>query len=295
MVVNLLGGSAGTPGTPGQIVDVLPEELVPLRTDITQTLQPILGGGQQAGGPFVAGIGGAEQDLLNILTTQGAGQRVAGGAAQDILSQTISGQFLDPSTNPFLQSTIEAAQRPTLQAFQDIASPALRGAFTAAGQNITQGLGSSPFEQALNVERSRTQQNLADIATNIAGQNFQAERGRQQQATLGQPAFSQAELNRTITELQATALPRLIEDLGLERGLEQFNTQTQTILNALLLAIQATGQPPVVFQPIGGTAGQGADIGGLLTGGADVIGALGGIGGISSGVSDLVNWLGSFL
>ncbi len=277
MPIDILGGSAGTPGTPGQIVDVLPEELTGLRQSIADNLANtggLLAGGRQAEGPFVAGLGANEQALLDTIVAQAGVQGAAGGAAQDVLSQTIGGQFLDPSSNPFLQSTIEAAQRPTIQAFQDIASPALRGAFTAAGQNITQGLGSSPFEQALNVERSRSQQNLADIATNIAGQNFQAERGRQQQATLAQPAFSQQELNRTITELQASALPRLIEDLGLERGLEQFNVQTQTILNALLLAIQATGQPPVVFQPTAGTAGQGADIGGLVSGGADLIGVL---------------------
>ena len=166
MVVNLLGGSEGTLGTPGQIVDVLPEELTGLRTSIADVLANtggLLAGGYQFEGPFAAGLGGNEQTLLdlimqisqrnlpnvgtqfqqgqfegpfaaglsatenqilgNIAGEVGPGRTAFGNVAEQTLRQTAGGQFLDPSTNPFLRSTIQAAQRPTLEAFQQIASP----------------------------------------------------------------------------------------------------------------------------------------------------------------------------
>jgi hypothetical protein len=60
-------------------------------------------------------------------------------------------------------------------------------------------------------------------------QGYESERGRQQQAI----QFSQQEVDKTISNLQAQALPRLIEDLGVERGIELFKARTQELLAAL--------------------------------------------------------------
>jgi hypothetical protein len=57
------------------------------------------------------------------------------------------------------------------------------------------------------------------------------ERQLQQQAI----PLGQQEVQTTVTNLQAQALPRLIEDLGIERGLAEFQRKTSELLAILQL------------------------------------------------------------
>ncbi len=205
------------------------------------------GGGAQAGGAgggafagvtdpsrFTAGISGNEQGLVDRIAQLTGGGGVVGDA-QNLLSQTLSGQFLSPESNPFLQSTIEAAQRPLLEKFSDITLPNLTSAFTAAGQRTGPG-GSSAFDKARAIESRGLFNALGDIATKLAGENFQKERARQVQAVTQAGQLSTQEINSTIQGLQAVALPRLIEQFGIDKGLEEFNSRIDVVLKAIALA-----------------------------------------------------------
>lgn len=97
-----------------------------------------------------------------------AGNNPLTGAAQDLATQTLGGGFL--GSNPYLDATFNKAAMAT--------QGQLASQFAGAGRNVDQS------------EGNRAQQ-LNDLATNIYGGNYQAERDRQQQ-TLGMTPGLQA-------------------------------------------------------------------------------------------------------
>jgi len=99
--------------------------------------------GQQAGG-LASAAGGPGAGLI--------------GQGQDLISQTLGGDFLDPSSNPFLQSTFNRAA--------DLTRGRLDTEFAGAGRN-------------LGAAQPARSEELQTLASNIFGQNFQNERDRQ--------------------------------------------------------------------------------------------------------------------
>jgi len=213
-----------------------PEEIKRLREPFAQIVEMLLGtregnplagipSSQTDGQPLAAPIAAGEQTILDALLADATG---GGSGRSALLSKTLAGDFLTPSSNPFLQAAIEAAQRPTLEGLEETLSRTLPGRFTQAGQFI-QPKGSSAFDRAAALATKGVSQSLADIATKMSSEAYEAERGRQTQAV----ALSQAEVATSIENLQAQALPRLIEDLGIERGLTEFQNRVQTLLQTL--------------------------------------------------------------
>ena len=219
-------------------VDVVPGEFRGLRAPVATSLEGLIGGPLAQGGGSPSGesiltapITDQESQLVSQL---GQGNPLL-GAAQGLIGDTISGKFLDPQSNPFLLDTIRAAQRSTIEGFQDVALPRFQRGFAAAGQNVGPG-GSSAFDRAAAIATRGLTNTLGDIATNIAGQNFQAERGRQTQAISQVSELSSAEVNNSIQQLQAVALPRLIEQFGINQGTTEFNRRIDILLQALGVA-----------------------------------------------------------
>ncbi len=209
-----------------------------------QNLMGMFGGGGSV--PTTAGIGDFEAGQFPGPAGTGtptAGQtvgttdpsRTSTNAAQNLLTQTLQGNFLSPESNPFLAAQIAGAQRPLIQQFQDVAMPRLQGAFTAAGQRTQPG-GSSAFDRAAALATRGLFDSLGDISTKLTGQNFQAERARQVEAVTQSSQLRGQEVQNTIQSLQAAALPRLIEQFGIDRGLEEFNSRMNIILQAIQLA-----------------------------------------------------------
>ncbi len=241
----LFGGSKQESQSTSGPTDVTPPEIEKLRGDFVKTLSSLFGGGGDAlagipksgltGEAGTAQIGGQEQTLLDLLFKDATG---GGGGRDALLSDTIGGKFLpgQEGSNPFTQAAIEAAQRPTAQAFEDIFARALPGKFAVAGQQSKQKEGSSAFDRAAGIQSRALADSLGDIATNISFGSFQQERNLQQ-AAIG---ISQEEAELGIEQLQASALPRLIEQFGLDKGTAEFNTRIDAILKALSIA---TGTP----------------------------------------------------
>lgn len=99
--------------------------------------------------------------------------------------QTAAGAFLN--ANPFQAQMMQAATRPLEQAFSQQVLPGISSLFSKSGR-----LGSGAMERALGTATEGYGRALGDITANIAGAQFQQERGLQQQAQLAQAALAQA-------------------------------------------------------------------------------------------------------
>ncbi len=218
-------------------IDVTPDAYKNLRNPLAQALQGIMGGNSAqmnkmlsginptGGGPMVAPIGANEKQVLDQLMTETA----AGNPRDAYLKDVIGGKYLNG--NPYLDEAIRAAQRPTLQGLEETLSRELPGRFTQAGQ-FTQPRGSSAFDRAAGIATRGAADALGDIATNMSFAGYEGERNKQQEAV----QLSQQEVDVVLKNLEAQALPRLIQDMGIERGLEQFQVKMQSLLQALALA-----------------------------------------------------------
>lgn len=172
-----------------------------------------IGSGVTDQNPFsaVAPMSAGEAGSLNALNSYAG---ATGGTTQNYLNNVMGGQYLTPGSNPFLQSAIQAAQQGTLNS--------LTGQFGAAGQTLRPGAGSSAFSySAANA--------LGNIASQMSNQQYQNERQLQQ----GAVGLNQQQMGQMIQNLQANALPRTIQQQGIQTGLGLFQNQMQSFLQAL--------------------------------------------------------------
>lgn len=245
----LTGGSSSS-STP---VDMTPSAIKGLRQPFADALKSLFGTSTGGGLSGIPGYGAeqAQADATGLSAPMSANESALleqlmgntqqggmGANAQSYLNDVLTGKYLpgQENSNPYLQSAIEAAQRPTLQALEETLSRVLPGRFTQAGQ-MTQPQGSSAFDRAAAIATRGTAQSMADIATQLSAANYEGERGRQQEAV----GLSQQELDSTIKNLQAQALPRLIQQQGIQNGLETFQTRLSALLSALQTATGSSG------------------------------------------------------
>lgn len=226
----LFGGSNSS-STP---VNMTPEAFKNLQGPFAAVLRQLLSGGKSMSGiptykgPLSAKITPNEQELLDQM--QASATSGVGADARGLLRDTLAGKFLpgQPGANPFLDAAIQQAQRATRQGLEETLTRSLPGRFTSAGQFVTPN-GSSAFDRAAAIATRGASDALGDIATRMSYQGYESERGRQQEAI---PLTFQ-ETESMVQNLQAQALPRLIQEFGIERGLELFNTRVQTLLSVL--------------------------------------------------------------
>lgn len=231
---SIFGGGSKESQATSTPVDLQAGEYQALRQPFANTLLTLLQGGgtPEYTGPLTEPLGGAEKSVLDYLQSNTG----AGSPTRGLLDSTLAGNFLpgQPGANPFLDAAIRAAQRPTLEGLTEVLSRTLPGRFTAAGQFIQPntgpaGGGSSAFDRAAAIATRGASNALADIATNISAGAYESERGRQTQAV----QLNQQEVDTTIKNLQAQALPRLIQENGIDRALQLFSQRTQSLLQLL--------------------------------------------------------------
>lgn len=229
----LFGGSTSS----SKPTDITPPELQGLRSPFADAISKMFGiGGTPSYDPNAA-VGGAvptapiganENTMLtHIMNTVNDPNRA------DLLQKTLRGDFLpgQAGSNPFLQSAITAAQRPTMDNLTQVLGQTLPGRFTQGG-HFVQPQGSSPFDMAAALATRGASQSMADIATNIASGAYTSERANQQQAL----NINSQDVQSSIQALQAEALPRLIQQYGIDQGMEQFKTRIAAVLQALQAA-----------------------------------------------------------
>jgi hypothetical protein len=221
---NSMDGSQST-GIPGSGFGPMPGSgSAQVGTGFDHLGNNVLGGMPQWMGPFTAGMAPGEAGMLQQLWQNQTGNR------PQLLEDTLAGKFLpgQEGANPFLEAAITAAQRPTMQNLEETLSRTLPGRFNMAGQT-TVPQGSSAFDRHAATAARDAQQTMADIGTQMSFGVHEGERGRQMEAI----KLSQGEVDTMIKNLQAQALPRLIEDLGIERGMAEFQGRISNLLNVL--------------------------------------------------------------
>jgi len=114
----------------------------------------------------------ARQQSPVLGAAQGAFLQSLGG-----ISNTAAGQYLN--ANPYQQQMMQAATRPLEQAFSNQVLPGISSLYSKSGR-----LGSGSMERALSSASEGFGRSLGDITANIAGSQYQQERGLQQQAAL---------------------------------------------------------------------------------------------------------------
>jgi len=115
-----------------------------------------------------------EQANLGRLNDPSMRQAIAANQA------TISGQYLNPATNPALQSYLQAGMDPIVQNFQQSVAPSLLGAAVTSG-----GLGSGGSQAAMQGAEQTLGRELGNYSAQVIEPAYQAERQLQQQAIQG--------------------------------------------------------------------------------------------------------------
>jgi hypothetical protein len=210
--------------------DVTPDEFQQLRKPVGRGLEGIISseGGPTFRGPFTAPIGTQEQTALQNVQGFG-GNNLLQNQSDAFLQSQIEGRALTPESNPFLQQTIDAATRPIFQAFDDRELQE-RALFGRAGQKLQE---SSPFANARARSNVGLLQAVGDVSGRIAGDNFQRGLDRQQQAVNQVQATQTARFQQARGILEASALPRLIQQFGIDQGKAEFDRRMQMFLAAL--------------------------------------------------------------
>ncbi len=110
------------------------------------------------------------------------------GSAQAENLKTTQGQYLDPSSNPWLAKTYETAAKDVAKTFGQVTMPMISkeagaaGAWGGARQGVAQGAAATGFAGE-----------LSDLATKIYGPAYQQERGIQQTAVGMAPGLAEAD------------------------------------------------------------------------------------------------------
>lgn len=310
------GEAGGMPFTATTITD-LPEWLKPFALNFINSYSDlVMPGGHLKPYPnsldqTIAGLTPEQQQALGMFP--GLTQRtesLSRAGARNIFD-TVQGKYLDPTSNPWLRKTYEAAAEPVIASYKYSTAPSTMAAAQRAGQ-----MGGSAYTELEALDRYNLGRNLDELATSIYGQNYSQERGRQIQAqqllpgaisNLYQPAnrmlgvgsFLQGQ-NQDVMDVNfANALRQeeypfsLLSGLGAALGQAGGGTGTSTststippgLLNAgggsengLIGSLLAGGIAPGALQGLGGLlqggGGGGFDIGSLL-------GGLGGGGGFN--------------
>jgi hypothetical protein len=182
-------------------------------------------------------------------------------AANSQLQSTISGANLNG--NPYLQTQIDQAQGDMARNWNNVQKPAWDTSMQRSGS-----FGNSGIMQANQEAQNQLQQNMGRIGSDMRFQNYNAERGYQQQAMSMAPAFAQQDYNDIGQLQQAGAAYQTQNQRQLDNAYSQFLDSRQYPQQQLDIFGNALGriQGNVSTQTSPGTSTGAQVVGGLATG-----------------------------
>lgn len=134
-------------------------------------------------GQSTAPMSNYTKDALDATAQRAAYGSDVTRAAQSQLTSTINGDYLN--SNPYLQGAINTAIQPITNAFNSDVMPGIDSNFSAAGR-----YGSGLQGQAYDDANAQLAQQIGNVSTNMAYQNYGDERQRQMQAMLFAPEMA---------------------------------------------------------------------------------------------------------
>lgn len=193
------GGSSST-------VTEIPAELKPLATRYaTEAINQFDKPYQAYGGQRYAEMNPAQTGALGMVANRAMGGDALMNAGYGNVQDTLSGKYLDPATNPFLQNNVQLAMN---QAMGNINSQFNRpGAF---GSTAHEGVAAGQ---------------LGNIASQMYGQNYANERQNQLQAWGAAPTFGNMAYQDAGQLMNAGQLLQDEQQKGLDWNLQQFQEQ----------------------------------------------------------------------
>lgn len=126
------------------------------------------------GNDVIAGPNAVQKDALTQYAQQSASAGTGGQELRQLAMDTLSGKFMDPTSNQWLASTVQAAQRPL---YDQLTQNILPGMADASQQQGAYGGSRQGVLEAGAV--GQTQQAAGDISNRMYSQNYQLERDRQ--------------------------------------------------------------------------------------------------------------------
>lgn len=175
------------------------------------------GGPQYYGSSTVAPLSASTQQALgNMEQYSNANPYLM--AARPQITGTLNGDYLSPSSNPYLTDTFNQAADAVSRQFREATLPGMNAAFSLAGRT-----GSGAQQNALDWNAQALGRNLNELATNIYGGNYQNERNRQIQALGLVPGMSDAQFSSIGQGLKAGTLRDAQAQAELTDQVNRFN------------------------------------------------------------------------
>lgn len=125
-------------------------------------------------GSTVAPFSSTTEQALKALEARGAGGSPLTGAAQTQLTDTISGKYLDPTTNPQFKAALEASHAPYVDQFMGTVIPGITSAFEGSGRT-----GSPAHQMAVDRAVTGLNRTISDADAKAGSEYFTTARGQQ--------------------------------------------------------------------------------------------------------------------
>ncbi len=275
----------GSKGIPEKFVDLTPSEFAATRQPTADALTGLIkaGGGAPFDGPLHAGITSQEQSIVDTAVTQAAGNDPLSQATSGLVDRTLGGEFV--RGNAGLDAAVKSAVDPTRGAIASLDLPQLSPKLDASGNRIVTA-GDNPFTTAAQIGVTGAENALSDIERAVRSESFQREETRRQEAIKLASDVASGALKKTILGLKAAALPRLIEDLGIQRGLVEYNDRINRLLETINVGVQigapvaaktagSPGSKGIFGKALSFAAGAGIGSGGFSSSGGSAFGDTG--------------------
>lgn len=140
-------------------------------------------------------------------------------------------------TNPFLDQMVGRAQQSVADNFNMLSKPQLESAMVRSGSFGNEGL-----NQMMDRQRKAAAQQMGDIATNMYGNAYETDRGRQMQAIGMAPQFGNQAYQDAAQLMQAGGIQQDQAQKGLDFGYQQFQEQQDYPLKQLQAMSGVLGQ-----------------------------------------------------
>lgn len=206
--------------------------------------------------------------------------------AEDYARAAMSGQYLSPSSNPYLSDMVTAASRAAQDQFLTQSIPGLSSRFGMSGRTGSSGMGNAFNQLSAGYGRG-----IADIATNMYGTAYENERQRQQEMAMFAPDLLQARTGMYGAGIEAQDILNEQAQRELTDRVNRFNFEQQQPSDALQRYLKS----------VSGTFGQQTtnteqvmtpEVWTQVLGGLGVLAQTGLLGGILGAGGQFVDWLG---
>ena len=246
----------------------------------------------------VASLTGKTNDLIqnvyDLATATGTTYPSTAGAAFNILnpaesyaSEVIAGDYLSPTSNPYLKDMVTAASQAAKDQFLTESIPGLSSQFGMSGRTGSPGMANAYNQLSAGYGRG-----VADISTKMYGTAYENERQRQQEMAMFAPDLLQARTGMYDSALDAQEILNEQRQRELTDRVNRFNFEQKAPSEALdryLRSVsgnfgsQTTGTEQV-FQPEQWTQ---------ILGGLGALSESGILGGLLNAGGSFANWLGN--